>query len=426
MPIPPAPSAPPPKPDRPQSGPGVVAPRDAAPDAFEQNPLSGVAERISLQAAEGLDDAGRVREALSAVIGEGVSITEAARRCHVAPSSLLQWREKYFELLNETPSVASRPLVDKGAMLKNADLVTIPRVAREQFSENWEHLVEVTRATPSAFRQNPVAVFLENSWLTSWLYTEGRLDRGTFAGAGVALVVLVLTATFLMAGHFYRREDKPRAEVLNYDSVNQRAFAVARQFFSAATAEEKRKFVRLTDDTRPLFDRYFQQHPAESLPGVTLTQAIPGSGMVLLECHIPSLRRQHQCVVVEQDSQMLLDWETASWFQEANLTELRKTRPHTPVRIAVRVAGDTYYNYGFTEADWVSFRLIYPGFDHDLYGYARRDTPEQKTLTALLTPFTSVERPVSALLQVRYPEDPDAPVNQVEIVSILSEDWVMR
>ena len=35
-------------------------------------------------------------------------------------------------------------------------------------------------------------------------------------------------------------------------------------------------------------------------------------------------------------------------------------------------------------------------------------------------------RPRLLVNQVRYPEDPDAPANQVEIVSILSEDWVMR
>jgi len=385
-----------------------------------------VADRISLQAAEEMDDAGRVREALRIVIDDGVSINEAARRCHIAPSSLVTWRAKYLALLNETPSVAARPLVEKGDVLRDADLVTIPSAAREQFADNWERLMRVTRATPSAFRQNPVEVFLENSWLTGWLYTEGKLDRGTFAGASVALLVLVLTATFLMAGHFYRRADSPPEQVLNYDAEIQRAFAVARQFFNAPTAEEKKKFVRLTDDTRPLYDRYFQKHPAAAITDAALAKAIPGTGMVLLECELPSLQRQHQCVVIEHNGGMLVDWETSSWFQEANLTEIRQSLPRTPVRVAVRVASDTYYNFGFTEKDYVCYRLIYPGLELDLFAYARRDTPEQQTLSTLLTPLTAGERQTSAVLLIRYPEGPQVQANQVEIVSILSEDWVMH
>ena len=95
----------------------MIRPRVADPDAFEQNPLNQVSERLSLKATEGLDDAGRVREAVRIVIAEGISISEAARRCHVAPSFLAEWREKYLALLNEEPSIAPQPLLQKGVML---------------------------------------------------------------------------------------------------------------------------------------------------------------------------------------------------------------------------------------------------------------------------------------------------------------------
>ncbi len=175
--------SPPHQPSRPPADPADVRPRHAAPDDFEQNPLNQVSERLSLQAAAGLDDAGRVREAMRIVIAEGLSIAEAANRCHVAPSHLAQWREKYLELLNETPSIAASPLFEPSSGPTDADLVRIPQAAREQFAENWARLMERTRATPDSFHQHPFIVFLENSWLTSWLYHEGRLDRGVAAGA---------------------------------------------------------------------------------------------------------------------------------------------------------------------------------------------------------------------------------------------------
>jgi hypothetical protein len=403
--------------------PDAVRPRGAAPDAFEQNPLSQVSERLSLKACEGLDDASRVREAMRIVIAEGIPISDAARRCHVAPSCLAEWREKYLTLLNDEPSVATRPLIEKGAMLKDADLVRIPRAAREHFAENWERLMEITRATPSSFRQHPVILFLENSSLTGWLYTEGRLDRGVFAGAAVVLGVLVLTATFLMAGHFYR-QDEPRPEkVENLNTSILKAAEVAKQFFRAEGLEEKMKYVRLTDAVRGQMEDYYRDRPAAAIPDASLATAMPMTEKYALEFDIPSLQRKHLCVVVEREGRMLVDWETSSLYQEAHLEEIRRTRPRTPVRVAARVVEDNYYNFGFSGDKFACFRLFYPGLQLDLFAYAAKDSLEELTLKALLKPVTASERQITAVLEVKYPPG-DAPANQVEIVRILNEEWV--
>jgi len=402
----------------------MVQPRHVAPDAFEQNPLSQVSERISMQATEGLDDAGRVREALRVVIAEGVPISEAARRCHVAPSFLAEWRAKYLALLNEEPSIASQPLMEEGAILKDADLVRIPRVAREHFAENWERLVEITRATPSTFRQHPVLLFLENSWLTGWLYNEGKVDRGVFAGASVVLAVLVLAATFLLAGHFYRHEQHVPAKVENLDADIRRAADVAIKFFKAESAEEKMKYVRADGAARDLMEEYFERHPAEGLPGVVLTTAMPDANRYALEFDMPSLDRKHFCVVVKHGGQLLVDWETCSLFQEANFEQIRKTKPRRPVRVAARVVADNYYNYGFTADKFTCFRLFYPGLALDLFAYTPKDSMEEGRLKGLLEPVVGSERQVTAVLEIKYPAS-DAPANQVEIVRIVSEDWVV-
>ena len=404
-----------------------LQPRVTSPDSFEQNPLNTVAERVSLKATEGLDDAGRVREAMRIVIAEGVSINEAARRCHVAPSFLAAWREKYLELISEDQSIAQQPLMEKGAVLKDADLITIPKAARDQFAENWERLVRITQASPSTFHQSPVRLFLENSWMTSWFFSEGRLDRGVFAGAVVGMVAIVVTASFLMAGHFYRPDEKPAPRQLNYDDAIQLAGSVAHQFFAAPTAEEKLKYVRLTEGARPGFDEYFRKFPAFSITDATLSKAIPDNSFYLLELDVPSLRRAHQCIVFERDGKMLVDWETSSWFQEANLEELRKNLTRTPVRIAVRVVLDTYYNFGFTEKEYSSYRLSYPGVIMDFFGYTKRGSAEDSQLQELLEPLSgATARQISAILEVRYPQGAAIATNQLQIVRIISKDWVGR
>ena len=402
-----------------------MQPRHSPPDAFEQNPLSEVSERISIKATEGLDDAGRVREAMRIVIAEGVSIAEAARRCNVAPSFLAEWREKYLALLNEESSIAGQPLMEEGAILKDADLVQIPEVAREHFAENWERLVELTRATASTFRQHPLQLFLENSSLTGWLYNEGKLDRGVFAGVMVVLSVLVLAATFLIAGRFYRQEGSRPEPVENLDASIRRAAEVAKNFFKAETAAEKMEYVRADGPARDLMEEYFERHPAEGFPGVVLTTAMPDANRYALEFEMPTLDRKHFCVVVNQGGKLLVDWETCSLFQEANIEEIRKKKPHRPVRVAARVVAGTYYNFGFTAEKFTCFSLFYPGLELDLFGYAGKDSAAETTLKALLDTPTESERQVTAILEVKYPEGAgDVPSNQVEIVRLVSEDWV--
>ena len=183
-------------------------------------------------------------------------------------------------------------------------------------------------------------LFLENSWLTSWLYDEGRFDRGVAAGAGVVLAVLVLTGTFFIAGHFYRQE-QPRPELVeNVNAAILRAADVAQKFFTAEGAPEKMKYVRLNEQTRVLMTDYYQNHSAAAITDAQLTLGMPGSDLYALEFEIPSLNRKHLCVVVDRGGQLLLDWETSSLFQEENFENIRRTRPQTPVRIAARVEGD--------------------------------------------------------------------------------------
>ena len=287
---------------------------------------------------------------------EGISSSEAARRCQVAPSFLAEWREKYLALLDGEPSIAEQPLLDRGAMLRDADLIRIPRAAREHFAENWTRLMEITRATSSTFRQHPVQLFLENSWLTGWLYVEGKLDRGVFAGAVVVVAVLVLTASFLMAGRFHRRDDLRPEKAENLNASILKAADAANQFFKAEGVAEKMRYVRLDDETRALMEDYYLRHSAASIPDASLRKAMPGTAMFALEFEIPSLSRNHLCVVVDRGGEMLVDWETTSIFQEAHLEEIRKAKPQTPVRVATRIEEDSYYNFGFDAAKRSSSR----------------------------------------------------------------------
>ena len=92
----------------------------------------------------------RVREALRLVL-TGDSLKEAGRRCHVAPSVIAEWRQRYLDLIDAGRSAAGGRPFEEAGRVKDADLIHIPQQARELFAENWERLLEHTRANPRRF-----------------------------------------------------------------------------------------------------------------------------------------------------------------------------------------------------------------------------------------------------------------------------------
>jgi hypothetical protein len=187
--------------------------------------------------------------------------------------------------------------------------------------------------------------------------------------------------------------------------------------------EKKFALVRPRSQTRALMVSHYEKR-ALSIPDAKLSLAQPvAGGIYMLAFESAALGRPLLVNVVESNGRMLVDWETCSLFQEIFLEEIRKTRPLTPVPLAVRAERDSYYNFGFTEDKFTCYRLIYPNLNVDLFGYTRKDSREDVTLAALAQPFTAGERPVTAILEVKYPSANAAP-NQVEIVKIAHESWV--
>ena len=399
---------------------GLVCSRHAAADEFEQNPLSQVPERITVAAAGKLDDESRVREALRIVVAEGVPLQAAARQCGVVPSFLRQWRDRYSELLQEEQSVAPQLLMDEGIHAPEADLVRIPQAARDMFADNWQRLVERTRAAPETFHQSPVRLFLENSGMTSWLYADGQLDRGTAWRAGVGFCAVLLSLTFFVTGRFYRPYSLASAKVESLEMKLNRAASVAREFFTADTLDAKFMLVYPGVKTRELMVKYYENRPL-AIPDASPSQAWPHVGVYSLELRSEALGRNLMLNVLERDGRMQVDWETSSLFQEVCIDELRKSRPTTPTMLSVKVQRADYYNFGFTEEQYSCYQLRYLGLQLDLFGYAAKCSPEEQTIEALILPITVGARAAAAIVEVRHPDGPDPAPDQVQITKILQE-----
>lgn len=406
-----------------------AGPRQAAADSFEQNPLSGLANRVMERSIETMSDSERVREALRDLVERRGELGEVARTWQVAQSALVDWQRRYRAFLEQEVPESAVPLVAEAGLVEGADLVTVPAVAREMFQANWDRLLEQTKAGEELFRQSPLRLFLENSWLTGWLYTDGELDRNALAGLVVALLAVVAVGGVLRSGRLVRSAAVLPAEVVEVvetdEQVIARAAEVAQRFFRAEAVEEKLALLRGGEEARQLAREHFKEHGPEVLADAALSYGMTSRGITSLEFEVPSRQSSVLLNVVERGGAMLIDWETSSLYQRSNLEELRKKRPKDPVRVAVKVARGDYWNYGFREAGYGCYRMSYPGLVLDLFGYAGRDSRDHVALEALLSAKEFMGQAVeeTVVLEVRYPRGAVAG-NQVEIVRVVKDQWV--
>lgn len=432
--------------------PQLVRPRSNATDQFEINPLSMVEERSGgPQAAEAPD---RVREAVRMVVEDGIDVNEAAARQHVAPSLVVKWRQRYFELLAAAPVLEAdtRPVMEQVGMAHDADLVALPALARRKFAENWQQLVTVVAPAPQDFIASDIAYFLQTSRLTRWLYHEGKLDRSVFSGALIVLLGTLLTAGFALSQRqtpaaIVRVQEAPAGDL----EMLEQAEKLALYFLKAPSPDAMAALCRDRARVTPLIRNHFATRPHAPIADGVINFSFTDAGIVNLLIDSPSLGRHHFLCVVNTDDGLQVDWESSSFFQEQVLVDLRKNKPVQPVRVNVRIVRADYYNYAFADsAQWVCYQLKYPGLEMDLFGYCRRDSSIATVLSAISSdPADSLppqegeegtgeeeiedisrlldnrERGLArpAVLMVRYPEG-DWPETQVEIVEFISDKWV--
>jgi transposase-like protein len=395
-----------------------LAPRAAKADDFEQNPLTSIPANATARME--LDDDVRVREALRSVIEQGDSVKEAAKDWGVAPSSIAAWRARYQELLAHA---STTPLIEEAPAPTTDGLTYIPEAAREIFTENWERLVGETSATAADFRQSPRQIFLQTSPVTSWLFTDGQLDRGILAGVSCVMIGIAILTSFLIADRNAQitvplPEPAPRD-----DLVIDEAAKVATSFFQATSWEERLKYVRQPDAVRDMMKTYYQENPDGPIKDATLSLAMPARHVVNLSFDVPSQNRSHFLCVVQSKGRHLVDWESSSLYQEYRLNKLRAARSTEPTRIAVTVRKEElkdYYNYAFSDSSqWVCYQLGYPGLNLNLFGYSKRDSSDSITLDSML----GIVNQHAVVMEVRFPPD-SAVDNQVEILSVLRNEWV--
>ena len=214
--------------------------------------------------------------------------------------------------------------------------------------------------------------------------------------------------------HLLSGEEKAAVEVVN-------------GFLNAQTNEERLKYVRNPERIGPLMEEWYASGEARSeWPDgqAILRDKIQDQGRYFVRLAIEFAGLGSRIFVVEQQSKdrFKLDWETAVGYQPQPLSEFKSKQLRTPTEFRVKVKKSDYYNYHFIDrTKYFAVELAYPGREFSLIGYVDRS---RAWAPGLIKQIAEGIQP-SLIVQLKYPDDELKNDSQVEILSIVSQTWLL-
>jgi hypothetical protein len=210
------------------------------------------------------------------------------------------------------------------------------------------------------------------------------------------------------------------------------AVEVARQYLSAQTPDDLLPLIENRDALEPQLRAYYSEGEGRQLfplPDFTIAPTdrhiwVEDLKAAVISYETPGQVPRALALRQHPDGRWLVDWPSAAAIGEVPLTEFRTRRDTTPRFFRVLANRDDFFNRTFAnEREWVCLRLSDPLGNHQIFAYARRDTPvAEKVLQAAIARKPG-QSPV--MLRLRFPSD-TATDNQVEITEFLGLGWLTK
>lgn len=362
----------------------------------------------------------------------GKSHDEVAAQLKIEPLKLRRWEAAYSATFQQ--DLNEGDYHDTDAQLRSLD-----EEAKEKFQGNWEQVTE--KATERRVKTGPVRAKLMANPFTRWMFRSetGALDLGALTGIVVALVGVGVAVSYMNRSRDAQVEEEDLGILVSLDDVGkvvhnpQAAAKAVIAFHRTEKWEDKLDLVTHPEIVRPLMKAWYEKYPDKvHYDRITFVTDQPveeqGRYFVLLgmlvgdDDNLP-MDDEHSFVAVQlmEDGNYKVDWETSSGYQPYSFVELTEQRPTEPFELRLTVEASDFYNFGFDEETYFSFRGTFLGQDAGLYLYGRRDQPDVRQLSNTL----KVRENSGVIAKVRYPVNA-ASENQVELLEVISQSWFRR
>ena len=199
-------------------------------------------------------------------------------------------------------------------------------------------------------------------------------------------------------------------------------------FLTAATVEEKKRYVRDLDRVSPLMDHHYSraEYTPEGFELLIRSNLNFRNEMCFFRVETGNfLERPVAVERVEKEGgdEYLIDWESWVGYCEFDPEEMREKRPVEPFVIRASVGLEDYYNYGFSDDKvWHSYGVKIGEEAYNFLGYVQRGSDLDKSLFERIQQTNGF---LPMILKVVYPPQARAK-DQVEIVEVISDQgWII-
>ncbi|MDA7650294.1 hypothetical protein OAE62_00755 [bacterium] len=217
-------------------------------------------------------------------------------------------------------------------------------------------------------------------------------------------------------------------DVDNFEKFdNAKVEKAIRNFVTAKSPAELKKYIRNSERVGPLLDRYYEKvdYEVEGFEALDMTQMKYNGDVVTMfvqKADFLSSPIAVERIVDGEEESYLIDWESWVGYCDYTPEQMRMEKPDKPFLMRVLVQPASYYNYEFSDdGKWRSLGLELKDSIYSFLGYVERDSEQDKRFRVMM----KGGKVVACMVRVAYPTGSRSK-DQVEILEIVGSGWLQN
>ena len=199
------------------------------------------------------------------------------------------------------------------------------------------------------------------------------------------------------------------------------------KFLSVTNKSQLNGIIRSPSRCAELIEDFYSRNEFvfPKLKSVDSIEKIEGDlqGFWLVNITVDDLIQARSVILEDTDRGFLMDWEEFVRFGERNWEDFVESKSTEVSYFRVRGSLDENSEFAFSDSvKWLCVRISDWISNEDLYGYVDRESELGIKIKNLLN--DEWEKP--CILELSFPEDRMGGVNQVQIIELVNENWVLK